>query len=258
MVDLLDSIKSFFVNLFTREEEGVSINKADIDTAKPSLFKYLVISWLVFNWKVLYALFFVGEEFVKELKGITRLEYAIFFLKTYPKDILADVYLYNFGFPFLVTFLIFFIFNHISYTFFDRSLKNKKEIERIKKREYIEDLDTEDRVKNKEKKVSENNPEILWQNEVRYFFDKESSLFSENIEAINAAKNIIYGNNSMTHIRTGPGQYDRRISSSALSILDSNSLIKIDNQNTQSLKDEKIYFTEKGKFFVNYFNSLSR
>jgi hypothetical protein len=245
----LEDIKKLFGN----DSEFVeSVQIAAQDRIASPFYGYFLISWLVFNWRIIYSAFFINQENLYHKTGLLRIEY----LNSIIPPRLSWMFFFNFFvFPFLLTIFFFWISPLISRFFFRKHIRNKKALKVIELQENqeikIEEkalTEAEVALMNEqiekalqERKAAKETPEVLWENEFKKF--QNSKIFPKLQQIINS----IYSYAGKIHYKNFGEEFD--VDNDIIVYADTSDLITFD-------ENRQISLTEKGKFFIKKFSEL--
>lgn len=233
-----------------------SVDLAVKDRISSPFYGYFLISWFIINWKILYIAFFVSQNYIFEKSGLLRHEYIA---QSFPLFWSLEHFLNFFVYPFLMTFIFFWMLPVVTKIFYRKSLKNQKALRIIEIQESTEEKKQEkelikvetglireksekEKVKNK---VERETPEVLWEKEFEQF-NKNNLLFFSFDSIIKS----IYEKSG--HIISGSLGYANyfKVPTDILAYCDANGLINV--------KENVISFTEKGKFFLKKYSELKK
>jgi hypothetical protein len=221
------------------------------DRVTHPLYKTYAVSWFIVNWKVIYSLFFVSEDYIFEKYGLLRNEY--FF------DLFFSISGYYFWifvilFPVIITWLMIWVFPDLIF------IKATKRNERFRVDKTIARIDAEKRIEEgksdlilaKKENIKEqievekikkaNKPEIKWEKEFMIF--KAATIYLDFQDIIDS----IYTKSGLTKENwIGGNVYGFKVNKEILAYSHANNLIEIiPNENDVN----RIELTDKGKYFV--------
>ncbi len=251
---MLEKISSTIKDFLGDSNEFIeSATIAAEDRITSPFYGYFLISWFIFNWKIVYVAFFIDQTKLYEKTGLLRNEYL--------NSIIPSHLSWNFWFyfaicPFLLTVFFFWISPYFTRHFFRKNIRNKKQLkiielqesQEVKKEEKAlvkaETALIEEKVEKvkREKKAVKETPEVIWENEFEIF--RKHPIYS----GMDSLKKILYERSGLTREWDG-NQYRLMINSDILAAADSRGLVEIQG----SGKLEKIELTPKGKFFMAKF-----
>ncbi len=248
---LIKSIKDFFGE---ENELVTSTNDAIQERISSPFYGYFLFTWLLTNWKLVYAAFFLNQEEVFIKTGLLRNEY----LETlFPKN--WEIFLNFVLIPIFLTFLIFWVFPYGTRLFFRKNIKNKKALKIIELQESQKEKKEEKELvqqetalikeeiekAKEEKKAAEENPEILWERDFKAF--QKLALFRKFKQILDA----IYENDGQTkaHYNSLTQSYDFKVDTDILIYSDTNGLISLG-------QGAGIALTKKGRFFAQRHSEL--
>lgn len=220
------------------------------ERATSPFYGYFLISWLLINWQLVYAAFFIDQSILQDSLGLLRIEYL---RELIPPSSGYVFWLHFFVFPFIVTIFAFWVFPYMTRVFYRKSINNQIQLKRIELQETSRatkektDLAKEETALIKqsvqkvraEKKAKTDAPEVLWERDFQSF--KTSPLYSKFDFIIRS----IYERNGDIIVEsafTGPPLF--QIPKDILAYAHTNDLVTMDK-----IKG-KIELTAKGKFFV--------
>jgi|SRR3989339_307992 len=228
------------------------------DRIKSPFYGSFIVSWCVWNWKVLYITFFVDSNLLLSSKNILKIDY-IRELYTWNS---IDYYTYGVShlliFPLVSSYVVIYWIPKMTSLFYEKSLENEnknREIKLKKDQEFLkrkeEFLEIEKKVLKKEAEVeiekvkTEKTQEKIWDEEYDKF--KETKYF----QFFNQLKSSIYSHSGRTFSNPAGHRHDI-ISADMKAYLDANKIIDIG-------KDKNGYeiatLTEKGKHFMKKYTS---
>lgn len=206
---------------------------------------YFLVSWLIFNWRLVYVAFLIDQETLFEKTGMLRIEYLNSLL---PKIFSLELIMQFFILPFLLTILFFWVFPYVTRIFYKKSLLNQQRLSiiaiNVSRQEKAEEtklsqeetnlLMQENRRAQEENKIRTTSPEVLWEREFRNF--RKTNMYDQFTQIYR----LIY-------------QYSGNLNSipvptNILAYAHANGLIKYNETNVR-----RIELTEKGTFFVKLY-----
>lgn len=211
------------------------------------------ISWIGWNWKVVYVTFFIDQNILFDSKQITKIEYiqSLYgtgnFLEWFCT--ISSLILL----PLLSAFFILFVFNWLELIFYKKDLANKRRKTTAKIESEKEELKAEkekfkaEEETNKAKKAAkaELTQEGIWEIE-------EAKIAKNNkkyVEMMNELKDFIYLHNGFINesVMVAFDQYENQenITTNTLAFVETNLLVDKDQN--------KVELTPKGKFFLRQF-----
>lgn len=251
MKTIMNQIRDF---LGEENELVESTNIALNERITSTFYGYFIISWLIFNWKLLYIAFFIDQEKIFSKTNLLRNEYLSQLIPSHT----SWIFWFNFViYPFLFTILFFWVFTYVSRIYYRKNLRNKKALKRIDIQESLEIKKEEKKLIQEQTKVIDENikkaqrerkaqtetPEIIWEKEFERF--RRSSLFIKFDQILDS----IYKYGGKIKV-AGQfyDQFDFEMNREILIFADSNNLITI--------KGDTISFTDKGKFFAKIYSQI--
>ncbi len=199
---------------------------------------YFLISWIVWNWKILYTTFFVSNESIIETYRLLKVEYISLLIK-------ESCFSYLFLYPlFSVGFLVWIapFITHIVYKKVARDKQDLRSFDLILERENAE-VETQKIEKTVEKNLAEKKLFDVWREEYKKF-EVQPLLFKKFQQILDS-----------TYDYFGYVKYnnDFFIDKDILAFSHSNGLVSFQDQDNRKIK-----LTEKGMFFVSqYSNKIS-
>lgn len=213
-----------------------------------------IISWLIWNWEILYATIFVDPELLWISKGLLKLDYILSFYP--PEKYIVNIIFLAIG-PLLSSYIAVFIFPMITKRFYKKSLESeaeniniKTEIEQGILKKKGEKLAAEEKILIKESSVKDRKKEEIksqgeeWGKEFNDF--KKHPLYPE----LKKMVDVLYGQGGKTYTWRG-SRYIRNINQDMIAIAHTKGLININNSGDPS--NEIFELTEKGKYFINMY-----
>lgn len=216
------------------------------DRLASPFYGYFVLSWLLVNWKIPYAAFFLDQSIIQQKTGLLRNEYVE---SLFPQSYSWTFMIYFIALPFVLTVLTFWVFPFITRFFFQKNIRNKIALQVIElkernkvtkqKRDVVKEdtalLVSEAKRAKEFQKIAEDNPEIGWEREFKNFRSSRLYfLFKQIVDTV-------YSHNG--YVQDGAFSLDREM----LVYTDSNGL-------TRMVGINKIELTGKGKYFVKRYS----
>lgn len=224
------------------------------DRVTHPFYKTYAVAWFIINWKVVYSLFFISEEYIYEKYFLLRNEYLFhefFNISGYYFWIFIIIL------PVFLTWLI--IWKLPDLLFIKATRRNEKfridkKIARIEEEKRLEE-DTAELISAKKENIEEaikidrfaleNKPEIAWDIEyIAFEKSQQFKLFSQIIKSI-----YTHGGRIVVHGSEWSKGSEFEIDSGLLAYAHSKNLINLERGDSQV--PDLISLTEKGKFFVS-------
>mgnify|MGYP000172592914 CR=1 FL=1 len=231
--------KVFYLDMKEAEEIKDDFMQGLKERFSSPFYGYFIMSWLVWNWRIVYTTFFVGGELIFKRYSLLKVEY----ISTFTQHV----------FPLLFGPLLSVAFFVYLAPFVTHEVYKKVEKDKSKLKDFDEDLERERaevrtskieaRIKESEaeKKLFANDPQIVWLREFQNF--KEQTYY---FNRFNQILDSIYSYN-------GYIDWDNKfvIDKDLLAFAHSNELIEFQNGSHNIIE-----LTEKGMFFVRKYSEL--
>ncbi len=244
-LSMLERFKEF-IGVSDSNEILASVQIAASERFASPFYGYFILSWLIINWRLVYAGIFLDQTLLFEKTGLLRNEY-LSALSPLPYSF-AFIFFFLI-YPFLLTIVILWIFPYGTRPFFRKNIQNKialkvielkelrkeKEEETQLKKEETELIKTEIQRAKVEREASKENPEIIWENEYR---DLEKNFLFRKLSEVIAA---VYQHNGLIS-----DNFETIVQPNVLAFADTRGLISFDGPN-------RIELTSKGRFFASKF-----
>lgn len=246
---MFEKASAAFKDWFGGDNEFVQATNAALEERISSPFYgYFIVGWIITNWKLVYASFFLDQDKIFQKTGLLRNEYI---QTIFPVD--QWFWLNFFIIPIAFTLVFFWISPYWTRPIFRKSIRNKKALKvielqesqevRREQKELIKEetaLIQEEIVKAKEEKKAEvETPEIIWNRDFENFKNsKFFFLFKKILDAI-----YEHGGKTKAKWNRVSGYYEFSIDTDTLIYSDTNGLINM-------LADDNISLTEKGRYFA--------
>lgn len=248
-------IKEYF-GISSHNEVIASTEIALSDRIASPFYGYFALSWIVFNWKLIYIAFFIDQSRLFEKTNLLRIEYLVSLTPTYPGFSFFWQFLIG---PALLAFLALWVFPYGTRIFFRKNLRNKvalkvielqelrkeKTEERELKKAETKLIETEIEHAKVEKKAAQEQPEILWERE--YYQFKILPLFKKFSFIVESVYE--HSGNITTHHPYNDDVVTFQIPKDILAYAHTNNLVVFDETK------RKIDLTEKGKLFVRKYSA---
>lgn len=242
------------------ETLGVSDSNEFVASAKLAMndrltspfYGYFLISWLIINWRVVYSATLLDQQLLYEKTNLLRNEYVETLV---PQLLTFDWFLQLFFGPFALTVLALWLFPYGTRIFYRKYIRNKvankiielQELREEKRQETalakqeVDLLETTIKRAKVEKKAEKESPEVVWEKEYENF--KRLTAWSQFPRLIDA----IYEHSGLVVDNDGFGGFFK-VPREILALSHTSGLVDFDSSK------EKIYLTDKGKFFVRKFS----
>ncbi|MFZ3043841.1 MAG: hypothetical protein WA058_01900 [Minisyncoccia bacterium] len=245
MIGLTDIKK--YLGIDSGNEILDSTENALRDRLTSPFYGYFIIAWLLVNWRIVYAAFFINQAILMQKTGLMRNEYLQSII---PSHSTLAWWLNFLLLPFILTCLAFWVFPVFTRRFFRKSISNKLvlkgiEIHEISKVTIAQTdlvqqkttlLKEEAKKAKEEKETLESAPEIIWQ--------KDFDIFAKTryYKSFDSIINSVYQRNGISN----------NIDKDLLVYADSNGVVEIKTLGGYN----RVSFTPKGRFFLKKYSEL--
>lgn len=214
----------------------------------------LIISWIIWNWKAWFILFFIDSNLLMQSKGLLKIEYILNF---YPLNHLLAI-VYSVSFPLLFSYFAVFWLPKITRLYYSKALDFEYENKIIKERKEEKYFSARGSKLMKEKEVLETEKEVeeiksersqdeLWTEEYSSFMK------SRYFQYMYQLKKCIYQKGGDTREFIGTVTQDILLPDFK-AFLDTNKIIELINNPSSR---ERAILTEKGKYFMKKYTETS-